>query len=304
MSHKNRDWSNYNKSLINRGNIFLWVSPEALKEWKAKKRKCKLGRPYKFSDTSITTAATLRYVFNLSLRTCQGFLRALFQMLKIELDVPCYTQVCKRMKKIELPSHLLQRKKIRHVVIDCTGLKIYGEGEWKVKKHGVGGRRTWKKLHLAIDEKTQEIVFADITSEHVHDTNFVPEILKHRKGVKRILMDGAADSSLLHRLAKEAGVELLTPPPKNARQRKEPWLKERNARGLEILGLGGDKHARSLWAKLTGYNKRVTVESAIAKWKKLFGQFLRSRRLESQRLEVSLKSLIINKLKEFDQAVA
>ena len=159
MSHKNRDWSKYNKSLVNRGNIFLWVSPEALSDWNAKRRKCKLGRPYKFSDTSITTAATLRYVFNLSLRTCQGFLRALFQMLKIELDVPCYTQVCKRMKKIELPSHLLQRKKIKHVVIDCTGLKVYGEGEWKVKKHGVGSRRTWKKLHLAIDEKTQEIDF-------------------------------------------------------------------------------------------------------------------------------------------------
>lgn len=304
MSHKNRDWSKYNKSLINRGNIFLWVSSEVIKAWKAKRRKRKLGRPFKFSDTAITTAATLRYVFNLSLRACQGFLRALFEMLKIELDIPCYTQVCKRMKKIELSPHLLQRKKIKHVVIDCTGLKVFGEGEWKVKKHGVGGRRTWRKLHLAIDEQTQEIVFADLTSEHVHDTKFIPEILKSRKGLKRILMDGAADSSFLHRLAKEAGVDLLTPPPKNARQRDEPWLESRNARVLEILGLGGDQQARSIWAKLTGYNKRVTVESAIAKWKRLFGQFLRSRNYETQRLEVALKSLIVNKLKKFDEAVA
>jgi hypothetical protein len=225
-------------------------------------------------------------------------------MLKIELDVPCYTQVCKRMKKIELPRHLLERKKIQHIVIDCTGLKVFGEGEWKVKKHGVGGRRTWKKLHIAIDEQTQEIVFADLTSEHVHDTRFVPEIIKRRKGLKRVLMDGAADSSSLYHQAVEAGIDLLTPPPKNARKRKEPWLEARNARVLEILGLGGDQQARSIWAKLTGYNRRVTVESAIAKWKRLFGQFLKSRRVETQRLEVALKSLIINKIKYFDRAVA
>lgn len=303
MSHKNRDWSKYNKSLVNRGNIFLWVSPEVLTAWRAKKKKHKLGRPFKFSDTAITTAATLRYVFNLSLRACQGFLGALFKMLKIELDIPCYTQICKRMKKIELPRYFLEKKKVEHIVIDCTGLKVFGEGEWKVKKHGASKHRTWKKLHLAVDEKTQEIIFVDLSSEYVHDTKFVPEIMEHRKGLKRVLMDGIADSGSLYRQAIESGVDLLTPPQKNARKRKEPWFQTRNKRILEIQGLGGDQLARSIWAKLTGYNRRVTVESAIARWKKLFGPFLKSRTWENQRREVSLKSLIINEIKKHDQAV-
>jgi len=214
--------------------------------------------------------------------------------------VPCYTQICKRSKKISLPKHLLEGKTIKHVVIDTTGLKVYGEDEWKVRKHGADKRRQWRKLHLAVDEETQEVVFADITTEHVHDTTFMPEILKKRKGLRRILMDGVADSSTLYKLCWDNGIDLLTPPQKNARKRKEPWLEKRNDRLLEILGLGGDKAAKSLWAKLTGYSKRVTVESAIARWKKLFGHNLVGRTEETQRLEISLKSLIMNKMKEFE----
>ena len=168
-------------------------------------------------------------------------------------------------------------------MIDATGLKVFGEGEWKVKKHGVGKRRQWRKLHLAVDEKTQEILFVDLTTEHEPDTKYIPEIIKKRKGIKRVLMDGAADSSSLYRLLWEQRIDLLTPPQKNARKRKEPWLQTRNNCLLEILGLGGDKEAKSLWGRLSGYSKRVTVESAIARWKKLFGYHLKSRHIDTQR---------------------
>lgn len=303
MSHK-RDWSKYNKSLVNRGSITLWVDQKTLKFWKAKNQKRKAGRPFKYSDIAITTAATIRYVFKLSLRSCEGFLRSLLKLLKVTVEVPCYTQICKRMKKIMLPSHFLSDKPVKHIVIDATGLKVFGEGEWKVKKHGAGQRRRWRKLHLAVDEQTQEVLFADLTSEHVHDTKFIPEIAKKRTGIKRILMDGAADSSELYRILWKQGIDLLTPPQKNARKRKEPWLKARTDRLLEILGLGGDKEAKSLWGKLTGYSRRATVESAIARWKKLFGQHLKSRTEERQRLEVSLKSIIMNKMKELEKSTA
>ena len=297
MQNKNRNWSEYNKSLVNRGSLTFWLDPKSLKSWNARPQKHKLGRPFTFSDHAITTAATLRYVFGLSLRAVQGFLKSIFKMLKIPFSVPCYTQICKRMKKIKLPSHLKKGKPVKHIVIDATGLKLYGEGEWKVKKHGVGKRRTWKKLHLAVDESTQEIVFAKYTKEHESDTKFIPEIVRKRKGVKRVLMDGAADSVELYRFLWERGVDLLTPPKKNARKRKEPWLQKRNERLIEILGFGGDKKAKSLWGKLSGYSKRATVESAIARWKKLFGQYLKSRCAENQEFEVIVKSLIMNKMK-------
>lgn len=297
MRHKKRDWSNYNKSLVNRGSITLWLSPEAVRSWKAKRVKGRSGRPFQYSDNAILTATIIRHVFKLSLRTCEGFLKSIFHFFKSNLKVPCYTQICKRSKKLSLPKHFLKGKKIRHVVVDATGLKVYGEGEWKVKKHGAGKRRQWRKLHLAVDEDSQEIVFADITKEHVHDTTFVSEIIKNRKGLKRVVMDGAADSSTIYKLCWEQGIDLLTPPQKNARLRTEPHLEKRNRHLLEILGLGGDKVARSIWGKLTGYSKRSTVESAIARWKKLFGQDLKGRTEETQHLEIQIKSIILNKMK-------
>jgi len=119
-----------------------------------------------------------------------------------------------------------------------------------------------------------------------------------------IRLDGAADSSALYRLLWERGIDLLTPPQKNARKREEPWLQARTNRLLEILGLGGDKEAKSLWGKLSGYSKRVTVESAIARWKRLFGSDLKSQNPDNQRLEVILKSQIMNKMKNLKRVTA
>lgn len=203
-----------------------------------------------------------------------------------------------------MSTHFLSDKPVAHVVPDATGLKVFGEEEWKVKKHGKGNRRQWRKLHLAVDEETQEILFADITKEYEHDTKFIPEIIEKRKGIKRVVMDGVADSSQMYKLLWKEGIDLLTPPQKNARKRNEPWLKQRNNKLLEILGLGGDKETKSTWGKLTGYSKRVTIESAIARWKKLFKYDLRSRDDRNQRLEAILKSQIINKMILLEQLQA
>lgn len=134
-------------------------------------------------------------------------------------------------------------------------------------------------------------------AEHVHDTTFIPDIIKNRKGLKRLVMDGAADSSALYKVCWQQGIDLLTPPQKNARLRAEPWLGNRNNRLLEILGLGGDREAKSLWGKLAGYSKRATVESAIARWKALFGYHLKGRLGQTQEFEVIVKSLILNQMK-------
>jgi len=298
MSHR-RDWSKYNKSLINRGDLTFWIHEKALKLWKARRKKHSKGAPFRYSDLAIQTAMIVKYVLKLSYRALEGYLKYLFKILGIDLAVPCYTQICKRMKKLDLPRHLRLNRAVRHVVIDATGLKVYGEGEWKVKKHGTSKRRVWRKMHLAVDEQTQEILFADLTGEHVCDTTFVPEIMEKRKGVKKVLMDGVADVERLYKFAWESEIDILTPPKKTAIKRREPWMKNRTNRLLEIKGLGGDPQAKSLWGKLSGYSKRVTVESAIARWKKLFTGHLESRCDTRQRVECKLKSLMINKMNEF-----
>ncbi len=139
---------------------------KTLKFWRAKKQK---GAPFIFSDTVIETAMTIKFILKLLDRKLEGYLKSLLKILGIDLPVPSYTQICKRMKKLKLPDHLLKDKAVKHVVVDATGLKVYGEGEWKVKKHGAGRRRQWRKLHLAVDEESQEILFADLTDEYTRE---------------------------------------------------------------------------------------------------------------------------------------
>ena len=205
MSHKKRDWSKYNKSSINRGSLTFWIDEKALKNWKAKRARKKKGRPFQSSDLAITAAATIRYAFKLSLRVCEGFLRSLLKLLRVPVKTPSYTQVCRRMKLIDMSAHFLSDKPVAHVVLDATGLKVFGEGEWRVKKHGVGNRRQWRKLHLAVVKRLEEILFADFTNEYEHDTKFIPEIVGKRKGIKRVVMDRAADLSQMYKLLWKEG---------------------------------------------------------------------------------------------------
>ena len=296
MQKTNRDWKNYNKSLVNRGSINFWLDEEALSKWTAKQTG-KSGRPFQFSNEAITFFATVRYLFKLPLRATEGFLKSLFSALELLLIVPGYSAVCKRMQKIILPTHLKKGVRITDIVLDSTGLKVYGEGEWKRKKHGIGSKRTWRKLHLAINAENQEIVFSKITREYKPDTTYIPEIIQAHKGIKRFLIDGVGDKSWLYKMFSENNICLVTPPQRNAKPRKESWLAERNKAILVIKTLGNDAIARTIWSKFSGYNKRVTVESAIARWKRLFGPALQSRNQQNQDLEIALKSSILNKMK-------
>tara|TARA_R110002111_G_C5952622_1_gene368678 strand:- start:56 stop:673 length:618 start_codon:yes stop_codon:yes gene_type:complete len=188
-----------------------------------------------------------------------------------------------------------KRADITDIILDTTGLKVFGAGEWKHKKYG--GRRRWKKLHLAMDANTGEIILAEISDEHVHDTTYVEKALQQgnrRKG--KLLIDGIGDSKKMYELADSYNKELMTPPRNGGVIRKEKALAKRNEAIQIIKGLGGDKLARSIWSKLTGYNKRVEVESLMARWKSLYGGGLKSREEDSQRVEVCLKAKMINKM--------
>lgn len=291
MGHK-RDWTQYNKQLVNRGKIHFWVSPKALKNWGAKKRK-KNGRPFVYSNELIKAISCLRFKFRISLRETEGLFASFVAALRKKLRVPCYTQVCRRMKTLKLPTELMSKQHVTDIVLDTTGLKIYGEGEWRAEKYG--GKKRWKKLHLAMDLKTGKLVFAEITDEHVHDTAYLEKALKRanrRKG--KVLFDGIADSLKCYRLAIKYNKQLLTPPKKRAVLRKEEELLERNDAVRIIRGLGNDQIAKSIWGKLVGYNRRVIVESMMSRWKRLYGGELRSRCAERKKNEVQLKAMMIN----------
>ena len=291
MVHK-RDWKQYNKNLVHRGKINFWIKPAAINNWKAKKKK-KNGHPFVFSNELIKAMSYIRFKFHLSLRETEGFFQSLTALVKLLSKVPCYTQLCRRMKCLKLPVELLEKKNITDIVLDTTGLRVYGEGEWRAEKYG--GKKSWKKLHLAMDPESGKLMLAEITDEYVHDTTYLEKVLKRsncRSG--KVLIDGIADSRRCYRLSKTYNKTLLTPPKKGAVIRKEDEFVRRNDAVKIIRGLGNDKLARSIWSKLVGYSRRVIVESMMARWKKLYGNSLKSRCKARRKIEVHLKAMMIN----------
>ncbi len=154
------------------------------------------GRPRQFSDLAITTALMVKRIFSMPLRALQGFLDSVFKLANIPLVCPHYTCISRRAKEVEVSFKTKTRGVIQHLAIDATGLKVYGEGEWKVKKHGTDGkRRVWRKLHLAVDTSTHEIVAAELSLSNVTDAEVLPNLLKQtRRKITEISGDGAYDT--------------------------------------------------------------------------------------------------------------
>lgn len=160
----------------------------------------------------------------------------------------------------------LSGKNVTDLVIDSTGLKVYGEGEWKVRQHGYSKRRTWRKLHLALCPSSKEIIFEVLTENSVADCEVYPEFLKAApESVERTYGDGAYDTESCYLANADHGAKPIIPPQKNAvfRQGAPPHMEDRNKACLEILGLGGDDRARKLWKLLKGYHLRSLAENGM-----------------------------------------
>jgi hypothetical protein len=289
MGHK-RDWNKYNKQLVNRGKINFWIKPS--QHWDPKTTK-KNGHPYIYASELIKTMSFIRFKFHLSLRETEGFFQSLTTLSNCVPHTPCYTQICRRMKLLDLPTELLEKKNVTDIILDTTGLKVYGEGEWRAQKYG--GKKAWKKLHLAMDAESGKLVLAEITSEYVHDTTYLEKALgmaNNKRG--KVLIDGIADSIRCYDAARNHNKVLLTPPHKGAVIRKEKGYELRNDAVRVIRGLGNDQLAKSIWARLVGYNRRVVVESMMSRWKRLYGGNLKSRCERRKVVEVRLKAMMIN----------
>lgn len=166
--YKTTNWKQYNQALINRGSLTFWIDEEAIATWKATTGPSKKGRPLVFSDLAITTALMVKRVFSMPLRALQGFINSVFKLANVPLVCPHYTCISKRAKTVNISFKTKTRGAIEHLAIDATGLKVYGEGEWKVKKHGTDGkRRVWRKLHIAVDTHTHEIIAAELSLSNV-----------------------------------------------------------------------------------------------------------------------------------------
>ena len=192
------NWSDYDRSLVERGNLSIWLSPNAIARWHAKPSG-RRGGQRRYSDLAIETALTLRLLFKLPLRQAEGFLRSLFDLMGLVLDVPDHTTLSRRAKRLKQKVPLRVPKKLGRIdlVIDSSGLAIFGEGEWAAAKHGGKGIRGWKKLHLGVDGDGV-IVGQRLTDASVDDGNVGVDFVDGVPGkVRRVIGDGAYDSRAL-----------------------------------------------------------------------------------------------------------
>lgn len=300
-TYRIRNWPEYNRALIQRGSITIWIEENAVKNWFSSFHTCQAGRPATYSNEAILMMLLLREVYKLTLRSLQGFVRSIFFMMGLNLPVPSYSQISRRAKSLHKQiNRLVQDKKARHIIFDSTGLKVYGEGEWKMKVHGKTKRRTWRKFHIGIDAETQDILCCELTGNNEGDAEVAEHLLEELPcKVKSARGDGAYDASRFRKKVHDKGGTCIVPPKRDAAYKgicRNGWEQERNAAIAAIHGFGGDDEGRKLWKICSGYHERSLVETTMLRVKKMFGDKLKARNLGAQKTEAICKCLIINKM--------
>ena len=286
-----RNWPEYEAGLRRRGDLTIWLSEGALARWKAKSSG-KPGGQQVYDKLAIETAVTLSLVYHLALRQTEGFLCSIFQLLGLNLPVPDHTTISRRAKKLgKVAFAAAKRSGPIHLLIDSTGLKIHVGHLRKPPK-----QRAWRKLHLAVDLKSGEILAADLTSSPTSDATQVPNLLKQvGDNLASVSGDGAYDTDAVYQAIAahnpNRNTKVLIPPPKDARLNAEAaaYLKDRNRHIQSIARVG-----RKEWCKNSGYSKRSMVENSIFRYKMIIGRQMRARTLASQRVEVWLACKILN----------
>jgi len=291
-----KNWSEYDKALVQRGSITFWLSDDFERTWQYVGEKQR-GSQFDYSEQAILMLQTVKNVFHLPNRATEGFMRSIFAMLEILLSVPDHTTLSRRGKdlNIALPKNVGGHLDI---VMDSTGLKIYGEGEWKVRIHGKSKRRTWRKLHVGVDPQSGEIQAAALTENSVSDDQMVEPLLGQiEQPIDRFAGDGSYDKRKVYdSLNKHApNAEILIPPRKNAHiwqhgnTKAERLKRDENLRSVRKLG-------RKTWKQNSGYHVRSLAETTMFRLKTIFGDQLSARLIETQLTQALIRCAALNRM--------
>jgi IS5 family transposase len=292
--YKITNWRAYNQALKQRGSLELWIADEVEQQWYYS-GVSQRGAQYRYSNSCIQMACIIREVYHLGYRQTQGFMESLMVRLGWKVQVPDYSVINRRHKDLHMEVKGSD-KQHKYVVIDSTGAKVYGEGEWKVRQHGWSKHRTWRKIHLAVDESTGMIECCAMTTNSVDDAAMVATLLEKATGkINKVAADGAYDKKKVYRELEKRKIKPIIPPRKGAR-----ITKHGNCRGSQ---LPRDKAIRQIrkwgrkqWKKKTGYHRRSIAESAIFRLKTIFGPKLSSREIPQQQVEVSIRCYALNRM--------
>ena len=249
------NWAEYDRALVQRGDITLWFSPDAADTWMPGPSG-KRGGQRKFSDHAIETALMLRLVFKLPLRQAEGFLRSILSLMDIDLEAPDHTTLSRRGQHLNVGLDRAASTKRIHLMVDSTGLSIVGEGEWAAVKHGGNGKRAWKKLHLGVD-RSGVIVAELLTEGDAHDSNTALDLLGTiEDDIASFTADSAYDTIAIYDAAEARNAKVIVPPRKTATRSKRSSARDRTVRRVRKVG-------RRRWKKESGYHQQARVENTF-----------------------------------------
>jgi hypothetical protein len=288
------NWREYNESLVRRGDVTLWFSEDALASWEHANEERKVGRPFTYSDGAIECLLALRELFRLPYRQTEGLGRALVKLMDADVAIPDFTSLAKRAAKLNVSLEVLPTSGPIDVVVDSTGLKVFGAGEWRSQAYRTPKRKTWRKLHLSINAATQEIVAEALTSRACDDADLVPALLGQIDApVAKLYGDGAYDRWKLYDGLAEAEILPVIPPRRGASIRKHGnCAGPRLPRDEALRGMR--RHGRRGWKRVSGLHRRSLVETSMYRLKQAFGPRLKNKAYENQRTEARLRCKLLN----------
>jgi IS5 family transposase len=291
-----RNWKDYDRALVQRASLTVWIDLEASKHW-TYEGPSQQGAQFTYSDLAIETLLTLREVFHLTNREVEGFVSSLFTLLRLALPVPDHTTLSRRGRTLEVALPKQARGPL-HLVLDSSGLKVYGEGEWKVRQHGWSKRRTWRKMHLSVDAESGEIQAALLSEAGVHDAQMVEPLLQQVElPLMSVAADGAYDRANVYRAvqARAPTARIAIPPRRDAKIQQHgnahapPLPRDENLRAIRRQG-------RPQWKRESGYHRRSLAETAVFRFKTLFAERLSARLWETQVSQFQIRCRALNRM--------
>jgi hypothetical protein len=299
LRYRVKNWPSYNAALEQRGSLTLWLDKRALSQWRAG-HTGKRGHPFFYSDLVIQWLLVLQTVYRLPLRQTTGFTRAVLKLLHLRRAVPHYSTLGRRRPSLTVALPRRRQPAGVHVVVDSTGLKVYGAGEWHVKKHRASRHRRWCKLHIGLDEATGDltaVVLTENTGRMTCDHDVFPALLEQTQQtgpIRQVSGDGGYDFSSVHRYLHDQlpdAKNTIVPRRNAAICPRDESLSARHANIRRIRQVG-----RKRWKRESGYHRRSLAETAMFRFKQLFGPSLSARQLASQTTEVLLRACVLNQM--------
>ena len=294
QQHRATNPAAYDAALRQRGSLTIWFTDAAIAAWRAEPRTTRGGQPC-YSALAITTALTLRAVFRLALRQTEGLIGSIIALLGLDLAVPDHSTLSRRAATLEVTRPPSGARPV-HLLVDSTGLKLCGPGEWLVAKHGTRTRRAWRKLHPGVDADTGQIVAAALTGSDGDDASQVGPLLNQMNGpIASLTADGAYDQDGVYAVvaARHPDAAVIVPPRSSAvpsdTAETAPTQRDRH---LQFI----TEHGRMNWQKVSGYNWRALVEADVSRFKRVIGDGLRSRTDSRRAVEVAVAVGVLNRM--------